>query len=51
MIKRMMRRLEVKWLAFCARQLSRRGYRIFSQVTKSQWKELLTGKKFAILRK
>lgn len=51
MIKRIMMRLECEWLAFCSWQLAKRGYRIFSQVTKSQWEEIPTGEKFAILKK
>ncbi len=51
MFKKMMIRLECEWLAFCSYQLSKRGYRIFSRLTKSQWEEIPTGEKFAILKK
>lgn len=50
MIKRMMRNLEDLLSAFYAWQLAKRGYRIFRQVTKSQWEEVPTKEKFAICK-
>lgn len=51
MIKRMIQTLEALLLAFYAWQLAKRGYRIFMQKSKSQWIEVPTEEKFAILRK